>query len=180
MLRASVSLSRKVSRDFNSTGVGVTLDGEIPFDPDDAEGVLEKVQELYDLAREALSREVERVQDEHDQASRTPFPPSPPQPGTANGHPAAKGRSEPLPMNRPAPEQGRRHPDRALPVTSAATPKQLQYLQNLGKRKGLAGDDLDAVIAQAVGSPKKLGDLTKREAGAVIDRLSNLEPEATR
>lgn len=30
MLRASVSLSRKVSHDFNSSGYTVTLDGEVP------------------------------------------------------------------------------------------------------------------------------------------------------
>ena len=41
MLRANVGLSRKVSRDYQSTGYTVNIDGEIPFLPDDAEGVLE-------------------------------------------------------------------------------------------------------------------------------------------
>ena len=36
-----------------------------------------------------------------------------------------------------------------------------------------------AAIAQVVGAPKKPGELTKREAGQIIDHLSNLEPEAT-
>ena len=53
MLRATVGLSRKMSRDYQSTGYQVTLDGEIPFGPDDPEAVLEKVKELYDLAQEA-------------------------------------------------------------------------------------------------------------------------------
>jgi len=62
MLRANVGLSRKVSRDYQSTGYTINIDGEIPFSPDDAEGVLEKVRELFDLAQEALNREIDRDQ----------------------------------------------------------------------------------------------------------------------
>src|SRR5262245_58365153 len=50
MLRAIVSLSRKISRDYNSTGYSVTLDGEIPFTPDESEAVQEKISELFHLA----------------------------------------------------------------------------------------------------------------------------------
>ncbi|MFN9249021.1 MAG: hypothetical protein ACK6DS_18320, partial [Planctomycetota bacterium] len=78
MLRANVGLSRKVSRDYQSTGYTVNIDGEIPFSPDDAEGVLEKVRELFDLAQEALNREIDRDQGEMAIGRRDEEPPTPP------------------------------------------------------------------------------------------------------
>ena len=39
---------------------------------------------------------------------------------------------------------------------------------------------LDGVIAQVLGSAKRTGELTKREAGQVIDHLTNLHPEESR
>lgn len=77
-------------------------------------------------------------------------------------------------MNRPASSNG------STPSPSSATPKQLQFLQNLGKRKGLSSDDLDSVIAQVLGSARRTGELSKREAGQVIDHLTNLQPEESR
>lgn len=62
MLRAGVSISRKISRDYNSAGYTVTLDSEVPHPPDDAEAVLEKVSELFHLGEEALATEIERDQ----------------------------------------------------------------------------------------------------------------------
>lgn len=166
MLRASVSLSRKVSHDFNSAGYTVTLDGEVPHPPDDTEAVLDKVSELFSLAEEALAAEIDRDQ------ARQPRPqteaPAPPQPNPPRTH----ARTEPLPIDCPAASNG------ANP--QSATPKQLQFLQNLGKRKGLSRDDLDAVIAQVLGMAKRTGDLTKREAGQMIDHLTNLHPEESR
>lgn len=163
MLRASVSLSRKVSREFDTAGYTVTLDGEIPHPPDDPEAVLEKVSELFHLAEEALAAEIERDQ------GRQPRPSveaATPPPAKSNA-----GR-DPLPTNRPASSNG------ANP--QSATPKQLQFLQNLGKRKGLSRDDLDAAITQVLGSAKRTGELTKREAGQVIDHLTSLQPEECR
>jgi hypothetical protein len=164
MLRASVSLSRKVSHDFNSSGYTVTLDGEVPHSPDDAEAVLEKVSELFHLAEEALAAEIERDQ------KHPPAPKDAPPPTT----PTRSHRAEPLPMNRPASSSG------SAPSPNTATPKQLQFLQNLGKRKGLSRGDLDGVIAQVLGSAKPTGELSKREAGQVIDHLTNLQPEESR
>jgi len=158
MLRASVSLSRKVSHDFKSSGYTVTLDGEVPHLPDDAEAVLEKVSELFHLAEEALATEIERDQKHHPESKDTPPPPS-----LAKSH-----RAEPLPMNRPASSNG------SIPSQNSATPKQLQYFQNLGKRKGLSREDLDGVIAQVLGSAKQTSELSKREAGQVIDHLTHL------
>ena len=166
MLRASVSLSRKVSHDFNSSGYSVTLDGEVSHPPDDAEAVLEKVSELFHLAEEALAIEIERDQTRQPKPKDAPTQPPP----IANQN----RRSEPLPMNRPASSNG------STPSPNSATPKQLQFLQNLGKRKGLSRDGLDGVIAQVLGSAKRTGDLSKREAGQVIDHLTNLLPEESR
>jgi hypothetical protein len=166
MLRASVSLSRKVSHDFNSSGYTVTLDGEVPHPPDDAEAVLEKVSELFHLAEEALAAEIER--DQKHQPDPKDAPPPPPTTSTRSH------QAEPLPMNRPASSNG------STPSPNTATPKQLQFLQNLGKRKGLSRDDLDGVIAQVLGSARRTGELSKREAGQVIDHLTNLQPEESR
>lgn len=62
MLRANIGLSRKVSRDFESDGYSVNLDAEINAPLDDAEAVLERIQELFHLAEEALAQEVDRDQ----------------------------------------------------------------------------------------------------------------------
>ena len=145
MLRANVSLSRKISRDFNSTGYTVAIDGEIPFPTDDAEGVLEKVGELFNLAQEALDREISRDQSEEaigrrDAPPSQPMslPPPPPSNGQTNGHSRTNGRSEPLPMNRPASNNGNGH---ASP--DAATPKQLQFLQTMSRRCKLSDRQLE-------------------------------------
>lgn len=180
MLRASVSLSRKISRDYNSAGYTVTLDGEIPHPTDDAEAVLERVSELFHLAEEALAVEIDRDQGEQAIGRRDDEPRNSPSPAPTNGQPKAAGRSESLPINRPDYSNGQTQTKGTSSFVDSATPKQQQYLQNLGKRKGLSRDDLDAVIAQMVGSPKKAAELTKREAGAVIDHLTNLEPEASK
>ena len=166
MLIASVSLSRKVSHDFNSSGYTVTLDGEVPYPPDDAEAVLEKISELFHLAEEAIATEIERDQQSLPDRKNPAIPPPPP--------PVKSPRAEPLPMNRPALSNG------SHPSPNTATPKQLQYLQNLGKRKGLSRDDLNGVIAQVLGSAKRTGELSKREAGQVIDHLTKLQPVESR
>ena len=50
---------------------------------------------------------------------------------------------------------------------------------SLAKRSNLSRDELDTVIARVTNSPKKVGELTRRDAGLVIDHLSNHEPEAS-
>jgi hypothetical protein len=167
MLKATVGVSRTITREFQSTGYSVSLDGEIPFAPDDAEGVLDKVAELFHLAEEALHVQVERDQGDPPDGPRQDAPASPPLPTSPTGHPQANDRAAPLP-----PKGSTRSPE-------SATPKQQQYLQTLGKRKGLSREDLDALIARVVGSFKKTSDLTKREAGQIIDHLTQLQSEAT-
>lgn len=148
MLRATVRLGRIIVHPEHTGEYAIALDGEIPFGPDDTEGVLEKVAELFQLADEALAREIDRGH-EPTPIPRTGSRPKP----TGTGHAESK--------------------------SDAATPKQVQYLSNLAKRNGLSRDELDAVIARVTDSPRKVGELTKRDAVLVIDHLNNLEPEAT-
>lgn len=166
MLKSTVCLSRQIKCDGRTHRYGVTLSGEVPHPPDDAEAVLDKVSELFSLAEEALAAEIER-----DQGRQTAPKDVPTQPSST---PARNQRAEPLPMNRPASANG------TAPSPNPATPKQLQFLRNLGKRKGLSRDDLDGLVAQVLGVSKLLGDLTKREAGQVIDHLTSLHPEESR
>jgi hypothetical protein len=178
MLRANVGVSRKISREYQSTGYSVSLDGEIPFGPDDAEGVLDKVAELFHLAEEALRVQIERDHGNPPAGPRRETPSPPTTPAPAGGHPTSGSRAAPPPNNRPPTGNDRRPTNAPSPAPEPATPKQLQYLQTLGKRKGLSRDELDAVIARVVGAAREAGELTKREAGAVIDHLTQLEPEA--
>jgi len=180
MLKANVGVSRKISREFQSTGFSVNLDGEIPFTPDDAEGVLEKIQELFDLAREALDREIDR---DYSPQPRNPPPENPPPPKvpvTTNGQSTTTHRSTPLPINRPASSNDQRPSNGSTPAPESATPRQRQYLQTLGKQKHVSRNDLDSVIARIAGPGKTLDDLSKREAGLVIDHLTKLQPETAR
>jgi hypothetical protein len=178
MLRASVSLSRKISRDYNSTGYTVTLDGEVPFPASDNQGVLEKVSELFHLAEEALAIEIDRDQGEDAIGRRDEEPKPTPNNGHAsqqsssnghsnsNGYANTNGRSAPLPMNRPNYSNGNNgHAD-------AATPKQLQFLQTMAKRNKLNDRQLENRIGEVLGKTCGVNQLSKKEAGLIIDSLT--------
>src|SRR5256885_595354 len=95
MLKANVGLSRKISRDYQSTGYTVNLDGEILFSVDDPDAVLEKIKELFNLAQEALTREIDRDQGEMAIGRRDEEPKMPPQDGH-EGQPS-KPQRQPAP-----------------------------------------------------------------------------------
>ncbi|WP_088257319.1 hypothetical protein [Fimbriiglobus ruber] len=158
MLRTTVLVRRKAHGDRGTASYGITLNGEIPFGTDDSEGVLEKIAELFHLADEALTREIERGQDSPPVSRPEAIPQRPADP------PLAKPATPRSPDPRPEP----------------ATSRQAHYVQNLVKRIGLSQDELQAIIARVTGSPKKLGDLTKRDAGLVIDHLNTLTTEPAR
>ncbi|MCI0462769.1 MAG: hypothetical protein L0Z62_37960 [Gemmataceae bacterium] len=163
MLKANVGLSRKITRDFNSTGYSVNLEGEVAAGPGDAEGVLAKIQELFHLAEEALNVEIDRDQGEQAIGRRDEEPPS-----------ATAGRDGQSPSTKRPPSQ-REAPAEGKPRSGSeetATNKQVQYLLNVGKRVGLTGPQLDERIAQVIGRRCGVYDLTKREAGAVLDQLT--------
>ena len=170
MLKVNVGLSRKLSRDYNSTGFSLNLEGEICVGPDDPEAMIEKVKEFYDLAEEALNQQIERYEGESAIGSRDEQ-----QSHRSNGHSNGAAAREPS-NNGNSSHDGNGQPNRngngQATNGDAATNKQVQYLLNLGKRQGLTQLQLEDRIAAILS--KKIGvyDLTKREAGDVIDALS--------
>jgi hypothetical protein len=164
MLRANVGLSRKVSRNYNSDGYSVNLDAEITAPLDDAEGVLERIQELFHLAEEALSQEIDRDQGEAAIGSHDEEPSAP---DTRNTRPT--DRSGNSPSHRPAPvgnngnRQGQEEP---------ATNKQVQFLLTMGKRFKLSTPQLETRVAEIIGRRCGIYDLTKKEAGLVLDHFT--------
>lgn len=166
MLKVNVGLSRKLSRDFNSTGFSLNLEGEICVGLDDPEGMIEKVKEFYDLAEEALSQQIERYEGESAVGQRDEAPPV-----RTNGHASrtsAEPAENPKPIRQEAPHSGNgnaQSPD-------AATNKQVQFLLNLGKRQGLSMPQLENRIQEVFGRKIGVYDLTKREAGEIIDGLN--------
>lgn len=178
MLRANVGLSRKLSRDYQSTGYTINIDGEIPFTPDDAEGVLEKVRELFDLAQEALNQEIDRDQGEMAIGRRDEEPTSLPviKKGiTSNIHARA---FSPIPTdskfsNENGSETNGAHDAKSLGKDEAATNKQVQFILTVGRRFKLSSQQLESRILEVVGRKCGVYDLTKKEAGKVLDQLTN-------
>lgn len=171
MLKVNVGLSRKLSRDYNSTGFSLNLEGEICVSLDDPETLVEKVKEFYDLAEEALNQQIARYEGESAIASRDE---------EKSVRPATKpaGTSKTAPVNRmTAPAENMADAansnSHAKPANAdAATNKQVQYLLNLGKRHGLTQIQLESRIESHLGKKAGVYDLTKREAGDIIDVLS--------
>lgn len=164
MLKVNVGLSRKVSRDYNSTGFSINVEGEVCASIDDAETIVEKVKELYDLAEEALNQQIERYDGESAIASRDQEPPETPRNGSSrNGD--GSSRDE-----RRSNDSGR--PRQGVGDAEAATNKQIQYLLNLGKRQGLTPQQLESRIESTFGRQIGVYQLTKREAGELIDSLT--------
>ena len=164
MLRATIGLSRKLTRDFNSTGFSLNLEGEIPVDRNDAEAVVENIQELYDLGEEALLRQIERYESDsaiasHDESHDVPAAPettSPPKKApTANGQTQSR-----TPRNR-------------ITGGEPATNKQIQFLLTLAKRMKLSKPKLEKRIEGILGQSIDVYDLSKRDAGIVLDHFTD-------
>ena len=174
MLKVNVGLSRKLSRDFNSTGFSLNLEGELCVGLDDPVAVIERVKEFYDLAEEALNQQIERYEGESAIGNRDAG-----QPTRANGQRPAAAPPTSLPENS---AQNNSRPNGQAPQNSngngqapneeAATNKQVQYLLNLGKRQGLTQQQLEGRVESIIGRRVGVYDLTKREAGGVIDALN--------
>jgi hypothetical protein len=166
MLKVNVGLSRKLSRDYNSTGFSINMEGDVCVGLDDPEAVVEKVKELYDLADEALSQQIERYQGDSAIASRDEDRQS--NSGSSNGRQTqsrADGNGRSTRHDRPQSEEqnGR---------SESATNKQVQYLLNLGKRQGLTPQQLEHRIENTFGRSIGVYQLTKQEAGQLIDSLN--------
>lgn len=174
MLRANVGLSRKLSKDYNSTGFTINLDGEITAPISDPEGVIEQVKELFDLAEEALSQQIDRTQSDaaiasHDEEPRTQVPVNRNGHGNngSNGTQHANGTNR-IKDQKPAipPQNGNGHEEQP------ATNKQIQYLLSIGKRLRMTTVQLEKKIAEIIGRPVGVYDLSKMAAGIVIEALS--------
>lgn len=163
MLKAIVTLNRKISRDYNSTGYGVSIEGEVPATPDDHEGVLGRVKELFGLAQEALAQEIDRDQSEDAIGRRDEERPTPP---------PARSNSNGVPKPTNPPRQNDQPSGNGQPTEERITEKQIKFLFTLGKRAGFGNGQLENQIEQVVGRRARVYDLTKREAGRVIDSLT--------
>lgn len=167
MFKVNVGLSRKLSRDYNSTGFSLNLEGELCVGLDDPVAMIERIKEFYDLAEEALSQQIERYEGETAIASRDAE-----QPTRTNGqHSTSPPANRSDASSRPN-EQAQQNGNSQAPNEEAATNKQVQYLLNLGKRQGLTQQQLEGRIEGTLGRRVGVYDLTKREAGGVIDAMN--------
>jgi ribulose bisphosphate carboxylase small subunit len=169
MLKVNVGLSRKVSRDFNSTGFSLNLEGELCGSVDDPETLIERIKEYYDLADEALRQQVERYESESAIASRDEEPVSRPKRElVAEAPPSQSSKPE-----RETPKNGTSNGhSQNQPAGEAATNKQIQFLLNLGKRNGLTQPQLEKRFEQQFGRRVGVYELSKREAGEAITALN--------
>ena len=169
MLRVNVGLSRKLSRDYNSTGFSVNLDGEITAPVSDPEAVIEQAKELFDLAEEALSLQVERHQsvtaiashDEERILSRLAVM------VTAKGEMAHM----PPPAGTKTPS-GRPNGNGNGHGVEPATNKQIQFLLRLGQQQRMSKKQLEDRVAEILGCQTDIYQLSKRDAGIVLDTLT--------
>jgi hypothetical protein len=163
MLKVNVGMSRKVSKDFNSTGFSVNLEGEIGAPVSDPEFVIEEIKRFYDLAEESLRVQIERYQDD----------------GVIESRPASNGTQQPRQPTSTASHNGNSHTNRINgnhahadePFHPPATNKQIQFLLTLGKRDGLTKSQLEQRAKAILGRQTDLYDMTRREAGSVIDQF---------
>jgi hypothetical protein len=174
MIKANVGLSRKISRDYNSTGYSVNLDGEILASTDDPEAVTEKIKELFSLAQEALAQEIDRDQGEDAIGRRDEERPAPapkPQPtSNGNGH-ADKPSNGSAPRSMPT-NNGNGTKSGQNGNDDAATNKQVQFLLTMGKRFKLSTPQLENRVAEIIGRRCGVYDLSKKEAGLVLDHFT--------
>ena len=156
MLKVNCGLSRKLSKDYQLTGYSLNIEGEITAPVSAPDAVVEQVKEIFDLTQAALDAQIERSQSDsaiaaHDEQLQ--------QEGNGRQPIAENGRCVPA-------SNGNGHKD------DAATDKQLQYLLSLGKRLKLSTAALETTFEQILGEQVGLHDLTKRQAGIVIDALT--------
>ncbi len=171
MLRVNVGLSRKVSKDYNSTGFSINLDGEVTASITDPEAVIEQIKEFFNLAEEVLDREVQQYQ------SDTAFAGRDQQPVNGNGHShgtkgngfdrhARSSKANGRPQTGPSSRESEQGPE-------AATEKQIKYLLQLSSRNRLSTLQLEQRVEEILGQKVGVYDLTKQHAAAVIDALAN-------
>ena len=161
-------MSRKLSKNFNSTGFSLNIDSEVSVGLDDPEAVVEKIKEFYDLAEESLAQQIERYEGDSAIASRDETPRAPaPETTAAND----RIRQSSTGYGNGNSRNGNGHRQAQAPAPPA-TNKQIQFLLNLAKREGLTTPQLENRVAEVLGHETGLYDLTKQEAGAVLDSFT--------
>jgi hypothetical protein len=151
MLKVNVGLAKKLSKDYNSEGFSINIEGEVTSPVSDAQGVVEEVKQLYDVAEEALAQQIERAR------STTAI--------ASHDEERTNGR-------RAVPENGQRAINGNGQKEEPATNKQIQYLLAIGKRLKLSTASLEKEIGDILGCEIGLYDLTKKQAGVAIDHLA--------
>jgi len=160
MLKANIGLSRKLTKDYQSSGFSVNIEGELTAPTSDPEAVIEQIKELYELAEEALDQQIERSRSVEAIAARDTAPHH----DTTNSNGHANGAE-------------RRATNGSSSDDAAATPKQINFLLTIGKRQRLSTEKLEGKIAEVLGRSVGLYDLTKQQAGIVLDALSGNKRE---
>ena len=174
MLRVNVGMSRKLTRDFQSTGFSVNLESEICVDLNDPETAIEKIREVYDLADEALRDQIERYESDSAIASRD----EPPkqienQPTNGSSRPDENSRIGNSNSNSIGyPRNGNSRQTNQSGGSNQATNKQIQFLLNLGKQQGLSKPQLENRIADILGKQVTIYDLSKSDAGTILDQMT--------
>jgi hypothetical protein len=158
MLKVNVGLSRKLSKDYNSEGFSINVEGEVAAPVSDAEAVVEEVKQLYDLAEEALAQQIERSQSNAAIASHDE------EPRAARSN-DGNGRNAPV-------DNGQRNTaSNGNRKDEPATNKQVQLILSIGKRMKLSTVALEKEIGEILGREVGIYDLSKKQAGAVIEHL---------
>jgi hypothetical protein len=161
-VKISINLSRKLSKDFNSTSVTVGIESEVQSPLSRPEELLEEISGMFRLAERAVDQE---FADLNHAGLDQPVPasaavkPLTSQPAQASAPAAAKA---PEPAAEPAAENGQ-------PLISE---RQVKFLGTLAKRSGLAGEGLETHIASVLGRAVPVPRLTRKEAARVIDSLN--------
>jgi hypothetical protein len=181
MLRVNVGINRKLTKDFNSTGFSVNLEGEVNAPLDEPETVIEKIREYYDLADEALRDQIERYESDSAIADRDAPSNGRWSATKSNGtksHDTSVACVSTIPVAMPAvmstngptsrPEEAARND------TEKATNKQVQFLLSLAKRQGMTLRTLEDRTADVFGRRVGTYELTKRQAGQLIEALNSV------
>jgi hypothetical protein len=162
MLKANVGLSRKLSKDYQSTGFSVNLEGEITAPASDAEVVIEQIKELFDLAEETLNQQIQR-----------------------SASVEAIGGRDASPQQTESATNGHSHQENGADTNDTgggddqATAKQINFLLAIGKRQRLSTAALETKIGDVLGYSVGVYDLTKRQAGVVLAAFTKNGQEAT-
>jgi hypothetical protein len=152
-MSVNVGLSKKASRDYQSTGVSINvtaeLDSALLAKPDELQ---QQIDGLYAQAENAIARQVRRSAADAPSASRAPVRQS------TNGDTYRRNGSPPTHVN------GSRH-------AGAMTESQRRAIESIARRAGL---DPNQEAQELMGVP--FDQLTLRQASELIDALKQQAP----